>query len=114
MKAFRMQHPLLFWLGTTAAIVESALVAPGSSLLARQIPYAAASIARYDLILPPLKSALLAWLPWVAVAVGFSGALVVLMSALCGGLGRTVRVTLVLIALLLIAINLIWAQWVLL
>lgn len=114
MKAFCLQHPVLFVLGTMAAIIESGVVAPLSGLLARRVPYAATSIARLDLILPPLKVTLLAWLPWVAFAVGLSGAFVVLISALCGGLSRPVRVTLVLLALLLITINLMWGQWVLL
>ena len=114
MKAFRLQHPVLFWLGTAAAIIGSGLVAPGSGLLARQVPYAATSIARYDLILPPLTRTLLAWLPWLALSVGLSGAFVVLMSALGGGHSRPARVTLALLTLLLITVNLMWAQSVLL
>ncbi len=114
MKAFRLRHPVLFWSGTLAAIIESAVVCPVSGLLARQIPYAATSIARYDLILPALTRTLVSWLPWLALFVGLSGPFVLLISVLSSGLTRPARVALVLLALFLTTLNLVWAQSVLL
>jgi len=114
MKAFRLQNPRLFWGGTICAIVESGLVAPVAGLFSQLMPYSVAGVAEYDLLLPWLPGACVALFPWLALAVGLGGAVVVLISASCSDLRGPTRIGLTVLGLILTIINLMWGHSVLL
>jgi len=110
LEELRLRREALFWLGACLAIIESGFVAPLCGCLSLHVPYSAATIARYDLVLSPTQSTVAAWLPGSALAVGLLGAFVLLISALCSGLRGPARTVLTILGIVLLAVNLMWAR----
>lgn len=113
MEGLRLRRETLFSIGTFLGLVGSGFVGPVCGFVSRHMPYGAATIARYDLVLSPTQSTVAAWLPGLALGVGLCGACVVLISGLCSGLRGSARTGLTGLGIALLALNLMWARWLL-